>query len=201
MYVEYGYAHEEASDFTVRTNIGLKVNDETALTAVSDSVLFPHETTSFHIGSHRGELYNMRGFIYEAYYLLDADFLPLNFLTGLDCSDGYDICTAFYSFGLSTCAHNQFISGDDCINCHPSCYQGCVMAGVDNCFDEYYCHPSCRTCDGPEADDCLECYCGLHRSDGKADKSSCECDEGTFGSGCETVCVEGCDVCEGPEEN
>lgn len=142
----------------------------------------------------------MRGFVYEALYLLDDTVPSPNFLTDTDCTLGHGICLDDGS-ALSSCAHNQFISGDDCINCHPSCYQGCSEAGTDKCFNDYYCHPSCRTCEGPGEDDCLDCFCGSHRSNAEADTSSCECNAGTVGAGCEQVCVEGCDICEGGDEN
>ena len=82
-----------------------------------------------------------------------------------------------------------------------SAFDDCIKDMSDN--NDTICHPSCRTCTGSDREECLTCWCGAHRSNSDSDlTSTCECDSGYLGHNtCEPICVEGCDVCEGVDEN
>lgn len=179
-----------------QTDFALIVNGgEALLSATSAYTVYPEWDPDFSIGSYRGNEFNLKGFIFDFHYITDSEAEPVDFS---ECDTD---CLGCRSDGscISTCAYNTF--GAECTNCHPNCYQGCMEEGTETCLEEYYCHPSCKTCEGPGEEECLNCFCGAHRSNANTDWSTCECNAGTTGASCELLCVQGCESCDGNDSD
>jgi hypothetical protein len=162
------------------TDIDVFLNDEQILnvdgeTEFSNWVLVHDEEPNFHIGSYKGLLYHVDGFINFFEYYPGAVHAN-TFAAGSDCE--------WWQFGDA-----------ECTNCHSTCQRGCE----DEKECTLSCHPSCKTCTGPTADDCVDCWCDAHRTHPELQSSCCECDLGSMGSpeDCRPICIDGCDVCSG----
>jgi hypothetical protein len=104
VYLTYTYEAVTALDHTVRTDVTLEVNREEVLLATSDYILQPHWNPSFHLGSHRGVIYNLRGILHEFLYRLDLTADDPN-VTDCPVLATCDACLGDGSC-LSTCAQN-----------------------------------------------------------------------------------------------
>lgn len=196
-----------------KSTVTLELDGTEITTFDYDYLVYPRNDPEFHLGSYKGHLYNFQGFIHSYYYTIEPTSEPCNFLS-TGCADGCTTCPDYdigdiedaVGFCLNSCDYNQYFANDQCNNCHPGCKAGCTVddfnSGWDSCFeDDDHCHPTCHTCSGPDAEDCLTCWCGAHRTNGQTAASHCECDHGWNGSAdsCMPDCADGCATCTGPE--
>lgn len=99
------------------------------------------------------------------------------------------------------CSADQYFDGVECKQCHETCFDGCTDG---NKCEFYECHESCQTCTGPDAADCLTCYCNAQRTDPTTLASCCECNAGYNGEPHDCVnstCEDrGCELCVDDED-
>lgn len=104
------------------------------------------------------------------------------------CSGNYDLCDDCYV------SHNRILSGDDC---------NCLTIGYYDDGSSLICpscHYSCRSCTGPSASQCIDCWTTGHRT---IDINSCFCDL-KFYDAAGPVCVAchySCLTCTGASNN
>jgi len=166
------------------THVNVELNNVGLIQFEYEMQVYPQWNPDFHLGSYKGHQYHFEGFIHSFYYTIETYGALCNFLQDTLCGVGCNICPDYDSlydtsddgvagFCLPECDYNQYlgedINGDQiCVNCHPGCKYGCTAAdadvGFDTCFDNNKCHATCRTCTGPEAEDCTDCWCGAHRT-------------------------------------
>lgn len=140
-------------------------------------------------------IYNFEGFMYNFDYWCDKQSDFSDFVTNEGCLT-CDYCHSDDGC-LSNCAMNEFIDPETgiCTPCHATCHAGCADS---NACEE--CHPSCKTCNGTDDDDCMSCWGGAHLTLGLGDGSSpCECDVQYRGEPheCTKVCPDlHCEACK-----
>ncbi|XP_051950681.1 proprotein convertase subtilisin/kexin type 5-like [Xyrauchen texanus] len=111
------------------------------------------------------------------------------------CDDHCETCDASECY---LCENGFFLSDGTCVE---TCNEGFYGDMRQECEP---CHPMCRSCGGPNYDDCDSCEEEMHLDKGQCvNKSSITCPDGNFVNGqneCE-MCHSSCWSCSGHKEN
>jgi hypothetical protein len=127
------------------TVMSLALNGVTYVTAAyNDFIFFRLPDNELHIGSHRSLIYFAYGLIYSFTYHNALD--PYT-STARPWTDGHYRSPSMTNDTL--CQWDQFYDGQMCMECHPSCENGCSDDTM--CIE---CDEGCRSCKGPDSDQC-----------------------------------------------
>lgn len=191
------YGLVETSDFD-GSDKTLMLNYKAVSTESSTAVITGPPNTKMFLGSFDGLIKHLKGFIWSFEYYVYPLFTP-----EFGVCDGHcDICPI--GGCLPICDMHEYIGEDGtCFPCHFSCTQGCI--DLTPCVENGACDKTCKTCNGPNPDQCLSCWCGAQLHDKKTHTgSTCECKDNYIGPAddCTIDCYEGCDVCRdtGPDD-